>query len=62
MFDLDREEYPQGLHLKRVPELVELCKGKIRYFGEMFTIEKLKNFLKKETASKDVEKQVQNEL
>jgi len=33
IFGLDQEEFPQGLVLKRIPELIELCEGKIRYFG-----------------------------
>ena len=46
MFNLDREEYPKGLILKRVPELIEFCGGKMRYFGGLFTNKELGEYLR----------------
>jgi hypothetical protein len=45
IFDLDLEEMPAGLQLPRVPELVEFCNARSYYFGDVFTLKNIKNFM-----------------
>jgi len=45
MFDMDNEDFPKGLALPRVPELVYFCYSRSFYFGDIFTNENLKMFL-----------------
>lgn len=41
VFDLDHEEVPKGLNIKRTPELMEFCGSQRREFGGIFDIKSL---------------------
>lgn len=41
---------PKGLALRRLPELVEFCEGRVRFFGDVFQLSKLKRFLSNESS------------
>jgi hypothetical protein len=45
IYNLDTEAFPKGLVLRRIPELIEFCNGRTRYFGEIFSLKNLERFL-----------------
>jgi len=51
IYDLDTEELPSGLILRRVPEMIEFCNAKAVPFGGIFDISSLTGFLSRERIS-----------
>lgn len=45
VFDLDHEEMPKSVAIKRTPELMEFCGSERREFGGIFDVKSLQKFL-----------------
>jgi hypothetical protein len=48
IYDLDTEELPSGLTLRRVPEMIEFCNSQAIPFGGIFDLASLTRFLSRQ--------------